>query len=241
MSSGAGRRRDQSGEPSEPKPPLATSLRHWRRAAGDGQVAADAGQSGSGRISGGVRRSLFKAHRARLTNSIKRSRPWRSLRTSDMVQRQAFAGLLWGKQFYHYNVRRWLRGDPAGPEPPRRASTRAQQRLDAPQQRRRDFHAGQVGVPLVCGLGSCLPLHPAGADRSGFRQRTASSAAARMVHASQWATSGLRMELLRCESSGSRLGGVARLQDRGEDIPGAGTAASWNVPFISCFSISLGG
>ena len=35
-----------------------------------------------------------------------------------MVQRQAFAGLLWGKQFYHYNVRRWLRGDPAGPEPP---------------------------------------------------------------------------------------------------------------------------
>src|ERR1019366_2565651 len=37
-----------------------------------------------------------------------------------LVQRQAFAGLLWSKQFYHYNVRRWLRGDPAGPEPPRR-------------------------------------------------------------------------------------------------------------------------
>jgi hypothetical protein len=36
-----------------------------------------------------------------------------------LVQRQAFAGLLWGKQFYHYNVRRWLRGDPLGPEPPR--------------------------------------------------------------------------------------------------------------------------
>jgi hypothetical protein len=35
------------------------------------------------------------------------------------VQRQAFAGLLWSKQFYHYSVRRWLRGDPAGPEPPR--------------------------------------------------------------------------------------------------------------------------
>ncbi len=36
-----------------------------------------------------------------------------------MVQRQAFAGLLWSKQFYNYNVRRWLRGDPAGPEPSR--------------------------------------------------------------------------------------------------------------------------
>jgi hypothetical protein len=35
------------------------------------------------------------------------------------VQRQAFAGLLWSKQFYHYDVDRWLKGDPAGPLPPR--------------------------------------------------------------------------------------------------------------------------
>jgi len=35
------------------------------------------------------------------------------------VQRQAFAGLLWGKQFYYYDVNRWLKGDPMGPEPPR--------------------------------------------------------------------------------------------------------------------------
>jgi hypothetical protein len=34
------------------------------------------------------------------------------------VMRQAFAGLLWSKQFYHYDVRRWLGGDPAGPPPP---------------------------------------------------------------------------------------------------------------------------
>jgi hypothetical protein len=34
------------------------------------------------------------------------------------VMRQAFAGMLWGKQFYHYDVRRWLEGDPAGPPPP---------------------------------------------------------------------------------------------------------------------------
>jgi mannosylglycerate hydrolase MGH1-like protein len=34
------------------------------------------------------------------------------------IQRQAFAGMLWGKQFYHYEVSRWLKGDPAGPEPP---------------------------------------------------------------------------------------------------------------------------
>jgi hypothetical protein len=35
------------------------------------------------------------------------------------VQRQAFAGMLWSKQFYHYDAARWLRGDPAGPEPPK--------------------------------------------------------------------------------------------------------------------------
>ncbi len=34
------------------------------------------------------------------------------------VQRQAFAGLLWSKQFYHYDVRAWLQGDPAQPQPP---------------------------------------------------------------------------------------------------------------------------
>jgi len=34
------------------------------------------------------------------------------------VMRQAFAGMLWCKQFYHYDVNTWLDGDPAGPEPP---------------------------------------------------------------------------------------------------------------------------
>jgi Mannosylglycerate hydrolase MGH1-like glycoside hydrolase domain len=35
------------------------------------------------------------------------------------VMRQALAGVLWSKQFYHYDLNRWLKGDPAGPEPPR--------------------------------------------------------------------------------------------------------------------------
>jgi hypothetical protein len=34
------------------------------------------------------------------------------------IQRQAFAGLMWTKQFYHYNVEMWLDGDPAGTPPP---------------------------------------------------------------------------------------------------------------------------
>jgi hypothetical protein len=34
------------------------------------------------------------------------------------IQRQAVAGLLWSKQFYHYDVRMWLQGDPGMPPPP---------------------------------------------------------------------------------------------------------------------------
>ncbi len=34
------------------------------------------------------------------------------------VQRQAFAGLLWSKQFFHFDVRTWLKGDPQQPPPP---------------------------------------------------------------------------------------------------------------------------
>jgi hypothetical protein len=34
------------------------------------------------------------------------------------VCRQAFGGLLWSKQFYFYDVQRWLKGDPTEPPPP---------------------------------------------------------------------------------------------------------------------------
>lgn len=34
------------------------------------------------------------------------------------VQRQAFAGLMWSKQFYHYSLDKWLHGDKNGPQPP---------------------------------------------------------------------------------------------------------------------------
>ncbi len=34
------------------------------------------------------------------------------------VQRQALAGMLWSKQFYRFDVARWLSGDPAQPAPP---------------------------------------------------------------------------------------------------------------------------
>ncbi|MDH5775996.1 MAG: glucosidase [Nitrospirota bacterium] len=37
---------------------------------------------------------------------------------SHNVQRQAFAGMLWSKQFYHFDVTTWLNGDSTGSPPP---------------------------------------------------------------------------------------------------------------------------
>ena len=34
------------------------------------------------------------------------------------VMRQAFAGMLWSKQYYHYVVKDWLDGDSGQPTPP---------------------------------------------------------------------------------------------------------------------------
>jgi hypothetical protein len=43
-----------------------------------------------------------------------------NLKTEDEknIQRQAFAGMLWSKQYYYYDVDQWLKGDPAQPSPP---------------------------------------------------------------------------------------------------------------------------
>ena len=35
-----------------------------------------------------------------------------------LVSRQAYAGMLWSRQFYHYVINDWLDGDPGQPKPP---------------------------------------------------------------------------------------------------------------------------
>lgn len=44
--------------------------------------------------------------------------PYTSNKDTIAVQRQAFAGLLWTKQFYYYVVEEWINGDPRQPSPP---------------------------------------------------------------------------------------------------------------------------
>jgi hypothetical protein len=54
-----------------------------------------------------------------------------------MVMRQAFAGMLWSKQLYNYDVTRWLDGDPAQPTP-------AQARKSGRNSRWRNFDAFDI-------------------------------------------------------------------------------------------------
>ena len=53
------------------------------------------------------------------------------------IARQAYAGLLWSKQFYHYAVQYWLDGDPAQPVPP--AARKHGRNSDWPQLFNRDI------------------------------------------------------------------------------------------------------
>jgi len=54
-----------------------------------------------------------------------------------LVMRQAFAGMLWSKQLYYYDVTRWLDGDPGEPPPP-------EQRLTGRNTRWRSFDAFDI-------------------------------------------------------------------------------------------------
>ena len=124
-----------------------------------------------------------RSARPRPTRSTARSRPPPTRRTRRRVMRQAFAGMLWSKQFYHYDVDRWLDGDPAQPPPPPGRAAGRNARVAPPARPRRHLDARHVGVPVVRGVGPRVPLRGAGARRPGVRQGPADPAVPRVVHA----------------------------------------------------------
>ncbi len=67
------------------------------------------------------------------------------------VERQAFAGMIWSKQRYWFDVRNWIEGDP---EISRRrlGESLAGIMIGSISTRPKSFDAGQVGISLVRGL-----------------------------------------------------------------------------------------
>jgi len=62
--------------------------------------------------------SIVESRRAEADAFYDRLHPEGADEEMRRLQRQAWAGLLWTKQTYRYDVRRWLEGDPAQPPPP---------------------------------------------------------------------------------------------------------------------------
>ncbi len=69
--------------------------------------------------------ALFAARRTEADAFYAALAPANMTEDARLVQRQAFAGLLWSKQFYNYDIARWLEGDPSClPPPPERKDGR---------------------------------------------------------------------------------------------------------------------
>ena len=121
------------------------------------------------------------------------------------ISRQAYAGLLWTKQFYHYVVKEWLEGDPAQPPPP--PSRR--------QGRNKDwghlFNRDVISMPDKWEYPWYAAWDPAfhmiamaEIDPSFAKEQLILFS--RMVHASQRAIAGLRVRPGRRQPAGPRLG-----------------------------------
>ncbi|HEY9696136.1 MAG TPA: glucosidase [Trichocoleus sp.] len=62
--------------------------------------------------------TAFSARKQEADDFYQRITPFSLNDDRKNVQRQAFAGMLWCKQYYHYIIEDWLKGDPAAPQPP---------------------------------------------------------------------------------------------------------------------------
>ena len=63
---------------------------------------------------------IFQIRQQEADEFYDRVSPYKKSLELQNVERQAFAGMLWNKQYYHYVVDTWLEGDPAFPDPPQK-------------------------------------------------------------------------------------------------------------------------
>ena len=109
---------------------------------------------------------------ARRMSSIAPSRRHGSATDEARVMRQALAGMLWSKQYFGFDVDKWLEEHGVDPLRPRQPAD-AEQRMVPHGQRPCHLDAGQVGVSLVCRVGPGVSHHRALDGRCGFRERPA--------------------------------------------------------------------
>ena len=120
--------------------------------------------------------------------------------------RQALAGMLWSKQFYYYDVDKWLEERGSDPfKPTRKAAPRNDHWhhmyngdvISMPDKWEYPWYAAWDLAFHVLALTLVDP---------GFRQAATEADAARALHAPERPDSGLRVELRRRQSAGACLG-----------------------------------
>ena len=62
---------------------------------------------------------LFQTRLKEADEFYQRITPCQMSEDARNIQRQAFAGMLWSKQYFHYIVADWIKGDPSAPPPPK--------------------------------------------------------------------------------------------------------------------------
>ena len=156
-----------------------------------------------------------RARSARPTSSTSASR--RSTCPTDMrsVQRQAFAGMLWSKQYYCYDGRALARGRSgrAAAAPARRAATATGGTSQRPTCSRCRTSGSTRGSPRGTWPSTRSPFAMIDPE---FAKHQLDPAHARVVHAPQRPDPGVRVGLRRRQSAGARVGGAARLPDRAD-------------------------
>jgi hypothetical protein len=83
--------------------------------AGENDAAAEVGD-----VAGGFADfdTIIEQRRAEADEFYASLHPLQADAEERRLQRQAYAGMIWSKQFYYYDVRDWLKGDSARPAPP---------------------------------------------------------------------------------------------------------------------------
>ena len=139
------------------------------------------------------------------------------------VMREAIAGMLWSKQFYNYDVDKWLAEHGIDSLKPGHPNTRNgewghmvnAEVISMPDKWEYPWYAGwDLGVPL----------HRVRDHRHRLRQATARATAWRELHPPEQPTAGVRVELRRCESAGAAVGEHLPLPHRAETAGGSDIA-----------------
>ncbi len=99
-------------------PGQTAELRLRLRPAGTPPTGTGPGEGSAGAALGSGFDRVVRKCRAEADEFYAGLTPEGASRDEAMVMRQAFAGMLWSKQLYNYDVARWLAGDPSQPPPP---------------------------------------------------------------------------------------------------------------------------